>query len=331
MATYNIGSGGDFTTLTQVVNKLNGVGVSGAVTITLTDSSYSTNETFPIVINSVPGASALNTITIKTAASNTVSISGSSTTSIFKLNGADFVTIDGSNSGGTDRSLTMTNTNTGTSSAVLWVASASGTDGATNNTVKNCIFTGNAPATTLMGIYSGGATIGTSTPVATNNNGNTYRNNQVSLAQYGIFINGVSTSSLDTGLQVIANNVGTSTNALNTNGILVQFQTGASIQQNVVQNVVGNGGILDAGGSATVFTGIYLRQSRLSTVNANFISNINFVDLTSSFFNRQYALSVESRPSIPAARHRKTSFPTTSSITTSIVARVQPGRSAVLT
>ena len=64
--------GGNYSTLTQAVNKLNSLGVSGPVVLNLLDSSNTTSpentgETFPIIINSVPGASATNTVTIKPA------------------------------------------------------------------------------------------------------------------------------------------------------------------------------------------------------------------------------------------------------------------------
>jgi hypothetical protein len=51
------------------------------------------------------------------------SISGTSTAALIKLNAADNVTIDGSIGGvGTDKSLTISNTNTATTSAVIWLA-----------------------------------------------------------------------------------------------------------------------------------------------------------------------------------------------------------------
>src|SRR3712207_9341611 len=60
---------------------------------------------------------------------------------LITLNGADNVTIDGSLAGGTDRSLTITNLQTSTTS-VIWIRSASASDGSSNNTVKNCVING---------------------------------------------------------------------------------------------------------------------------------------------------------------------------------------------
>jgi hypothetical protein len=105
-------------------------------------------------------------------------VSLSATTTLFKLNGADFVTIDGSNNGSTSRNLTLNDNDTGTASAAIWIASASSTDGATNNTIKNCIMSGNASTTTLAGIVGGsGTTIGN--PAEGANSTNTIQNNQI--------------------------------------------------------------------------------------------------------------------------------------------------------
>jgi hypothetical protein len=121
-----------YSSISAAITDLNSRGVSGAVTFLLTDASF-IYESFPITINQVSGSSASNTITFKPASGVTASISGSSSTGIFNLNGADYIIFDGSNSGGSDKSLTIVNTN-----------SSSGTYGinmygnANYNVVKNC-------------------------------------------------------------------------------------------------------------------------------------------------------------------------------------------------
>jgi hypothetical protein len=136
---FTVGSGGNYATITAAIADLNTKVVSAPVTFNLTDATYPT-ETFPITINANGGSSVSNTITIKPASGQTVSISGSSSSSIFKLNGCSFVTIDGSNNGTSSRDLTIANTNTNTSgNAVVWIASASVSQGAASNTVKNCV------------------------------------------------------------------------------------------------------------------------------------------------------------------------------------------------
>ena len=122
--TYNVGSAGAYTSLTQAVAKLNSLGISASVTFLLTDASYTrpdqiTAETYPITINAISGASASKTVTIKPAPSAAQTLSGSvASGAIIKLNGASFRLPDGSNSGGTDRSLTITNTSTTSPTAI---------------------------------------------------------------------------------------------------------------------------------------------------------------------------------------------------------------------
>ena len=95
--------------------------------------------------------------------------------------------IDGSNTvGGSSRDLTITNTNTGTASAVIWMQTATGSDGATNNVVKNVNIVGNSNATTLVGVGSGSSTISI-TSTGTGNNTNRIENCNISKTQYGIF------------------------------------------------------------------------------------------------------------------------------------------------
>jgi hypothetical protein len=160
---------------------LNSLGVSGPVTLTLLDANntaapQNTGEVFPITINAIPGASSTNTVTIKPANPGTT-MSGSSATALIVLNGTDFVTVDGSSNGTSSRDLTITNTNAGTSSAVIWLQS-NGADGATNNVVKNANLVGTtvtATAGTLFGAGSGGSAISI-TSAGTGNNNNTFQN-----------------------------------------------------------------------------------------------------------------------------------------------------------
>ena len=132
--------------------------------MTLTDATYA-SETFPITINANSGSSATNTVTIKPANGVNPSISGSSISCVIVLNGADYVTIDGSNFPFpfiTTRNLTITNTNTGTSSAVVCIQSTGAGAGATNNTIKNTNIAGStvtATAGTLVRHFLGSTTI----------------------------------------------------------------------------------------------------------------------------------------------------------------------------
>jgi hypothetical protein len=269
--TYAVGAsqtetGSAFTKLTTAIADLNLRGVSGAVTFALQSDYTSATETFPLTINAVTGASVTNTVTIKPAATVTATISGSSSSSIFKLNGADYVIIDGSNNGSTSKDLTITNTNTGTSSAVVWLGSASVSNGATNNTIKNCIITGNAPTTTLVGIISSsGTTIGDAAQIANANN--TYNNNTVNTAYYGIAVIGPTGN--ESGTVISGNLIGSATagNKIGGIGILVNNQSGVSVTNNTIFGA----------NTSTIYTasGIWVDGTQSGgTISGNIISDI---------------------------------------------------------
>ncbi|MFN8246396.1 MAG: GEVED domain-containing protein [Ferruginibacter sp.] len=276
--TYTVGFGGTYATLSAAITAYNNSCLTGPVVFELLDASYTTpGETFPIVINANPFANASNTLTIRPASSVVASITGSSATSLITLNAADYVTIDGSNSGGTDRSLTINNTNTGTSSAVVWLAT-NGSNGATNNTIKNCNITGNASTTTLFGIGSGGSAIGL-TSVGTGNNNNSYINNNISAAQHGIYSQGASAANKNTGT-VINENVMTtaSPNNIRNIGIVVAYENNITISKNNISNIAaasstdGFGIALGSNGvSTSTFTG---NEVTNATVTKNIIGNV---------------------------------------------------------
>ncbi|MBK8150282.1 MAG: InlB B-repeat-containing protein [Acidobacteria bacterium] len=235
--TYTVGSGGNYPTLTAALSALNSLGVSGATTLSLTDATYT--ETLPLTINSVPGASSTNRITIQPATGVTSAISGSSASCVVNLNGADFVTIDGSNGGGspagTSRNLTITNTNTGTSTAVVCITSLGAGLGATDNIVKNTRLIGStvtATNGTLFGVISGSSTIGTTSAGADNDN-NRIQNNEITKVQIGIYSGGAGAANKNTGT-VITQNVMNSASPTNLTqgGILVNFDDGVKVTQN---------------------------------------------------------------------------------------------------
>ena len=272
---YNFPEGieGVYSTITAAVADLNLLGVSGWVNFLLTDANYSSGETFPITVDItspyLPTSS--NTVTIKPNTSVTSTVTGSSASAIFKLNGADYIIIDGSNSGGNDRSLTIENTNTSTSSAVVWLASKSASDGATNNTVKNCIIQGNSPTTTFCGIVSSGSTIGDI--AETQNNNNAFINNEVKKAQYGIAA--VGPTGNETGLLIKENLIGSTVagDKLSFNGIAVFQQSSAEISQNTIN------GVLSA--SSSTASGIRVAGTADNIVIKK--NNINDIKNTNSF------------------------------------------------
>lgn len=135
---YTVGTGGDYPTLTAAFDDLNTKAISCPVTLLLTDAVYS-NETFPITINRLAGLSSVNTLTIKPAPGVNASVQGSPATYILTINGANYVTIDGSNNGSNSRNLTFWNSNSATNAGVIFFSSPGDyTRSASNDVIKNC-------------------------------------------------------------------------------------------------------------------------------------------------------------------------------------------------
>lgn len=272
---YTVGAGGNYTTVTQAVGKLNTLGVSGAVILNLTDASYSGSETFPITINAVSGASATNTITIKPASGVSPTINGTATgTSIFKLNGADFVTIDGSNNGSTSRDLTISNTSTAANTAAIWIASLGTGAGAADNIIKNCNIAAGSNSTnvSIFAIFVGGTSISTTGTGADNDN-LTLQNNSITRTSYGIYASGTAASStggLD-GLSITSNLVGPSTPSGSTNigfsGIYLSNTVSVSVNGNTVRNLTTS--------SSSSSGGIYVSASASPIVSSNTVTAVS--------------------------------------------------------
>jgi hypothetical protein len=236
---YTIGgAGADFATITDAVTQYNNSMLAGPVTFLLNTSTLGAGETFPIVIEKNNHASATNTLTIKPAPGLNVTVSGSSASSIFRINEAEYVTIDGSNSGTNSRNLTIENTSTAGNTAAIWISSP-GAIGASYITVKNCvIMAGINSVTSTMGVYVAGGSITTSGTGASNNN-ITIHNNQIMRCYFGVFARGVATTGMLNSL-VISNNVIGSNNPVDYvlfNGVTVQNATAPLIIENEIFNL----------------------------------------------------------------------------------------------
>ncbi len=238
--TFTVGSGGNYPSLTGVggaITALNNSVITGPVVFNLIENASAPQaiETYPITINANSGSSATNTVTIKPNGAGTT-MTGSSASALMVLNGADYVIIDGSSNGTSSRDLTITNSNTGTSSAVVWMQT-NVADGATNNVVKNVNVVGSGNTQTLFGVGSGSSTIGI-TSTGTGNNNNTFQNCNVSKTQYGIFSQGASLASKNTGTVITGNLMNTvSPNNIGKGGILVGFENGVQIIGNAVSAI----------------------------------------------------------------------------------------------
>lgn len=152
------------------------------------------------------------------------------------MNGADRVTIDGSIGGtGTDRSLTITDTNTGTTSGVIQLQT-NGADGAANNTLKNLIVVGNSnTTTTLVGIGSGSAGVGSLEPTTTTPASRTATSARSSSAS-SCRVRAWRTS---TGTVITRNLLNsTAADSIGKGGIVVAHDDGAQITENIIGGIV---------------------------------------------------------------------------------------------
>ncbi|MCX6165370.1 MAG: right-handed parallel beta-helix repeat-containing protein [Ignavibacteriae bacterium] len=230
---------GNYANISSAVADLNAVGMSASVTFLLLDANYGssgTPEDFPITITPVTGASPTSKITIRPSSGITSTISGSSLTSIIKLDGADYVTIDGSNSGGTDKSLTIQNTIATSTTAAFWFASSGTGLGASNDTIKNCNISCNYNTATSYGIYIGGTSLSTA---GADNDTITIQNNTITKAYYGIRAYGASTGDLNS-LVISGNTIGSniSTDYITGYGIYGYYLSGSMITNNEIFNMI---------------------------------------------------------------------------------------------
>ncbi|MCX6246257.1 MAG: T9SS type A sorting domain-containing protein [Bacteroidetes bacterium] len=202
--TYTVGAGQTYTTLTAAVADLNIKEVTCPVIFMLKDATYGA-ETFPITIGPVLGSSSINTVTIRPATGVTTTLTGTSASGILILNGADYIIIDGSNSGGTDKSLTWENTNTFSNRYAIGFSSAGGTNPATNNIIQNCNIKASSQVTNnTYGIYMNPAGGGYDNTIISNNT--------IFSARYGIFFGGAPAAVANNG-QIINNIIGSTTDA----------------------------------------------------------------------------------------------------------------------
>ncbi len=240
--TFQVGTGGDYATLTAAIADLVNYEVTCPVVFELTDATYDA-ETVPIVLLPVAGASSANTITIRPASGASPTITGSGT-SIIKFEGGQYYVFDGSNvPGGTTRNLTIENTATSTSTATIWISSLGVEQGSSNNTIKNChIKGGSNTVTSQIGIFVGGTSISTSGTGA-DNDGITIENNRISRAYYGLIAHGLPAVGELDNLVVKNNTIGADVDTDYITGYGMRFQSinGAVVSDNEIYNMIYNG------------------------------------------------------------------------------------------
>jgi trimeric autotransporter adhesin len=203
--TFHVGVGKTYTTLTAAANDLNTRGMVGPVTFLLDDNVYN-SETYPITFLPNSGSSTTNTVTIKPNPGAIPVFSASvSSNPMILFKGLDYVTIDGSNSGGSDRSLTYENTSSSSNAHTIGITNNNGTDGSTYITLKNCKIMGSNSSIiteTYLIIFNqdGGLNGG-------RYNNCVIENNEIKKAKYAIKVQATS-ANRNNKLQIINNIIG---------------------------------------------------------------------------------------------------------------------------
>ena len=255
---------GVYATITAAVTDLNLRGVSGAVNFLLNDVSYTTGETYPIVVNvsNVNLPTAVNKVTIKPNTGVTALVQGvSASAQIFKIL-TSYVNIDGSNAGGTDRSLTIQNTSATTPQVVVF--GSTGVTPITGASLKNCIVINGSNLSSAV-IVSDGAAPGTA-GYFTNI---TLQNNSIQEAYIGVYCNAVVAAGNGNGLVMTGNDLSSSgATSISLIALYAQGIDGVTI----TNNTIGNYTTTQTGN----VTGIWLATGTINaTVSNNTIGPIN--------------------------------------------------------
>jgi hypothetical protein len=249
--TYNVGVGQTYNTLTAAIADLNAKAITCPVTFLLTDATYA-SETFPITIQPNVGSSSINTVTISPASGVTSLISGSSVSGLLNLSGATYVIINGSNSGGTDKSLTWQNTNASSGAYAIGFSNSGGTIPATNNTIINCNIEASSQVTnTTYAIYMNPAGGGYDNTVI--------NNNSIFSAHYGILFGGAATLVANNG-QITNNTIGSTLDAtsIQYRGLTLQYSNNTVISGNEIMGA-------PAGNANYYQAGIYVTTGAINT------------------------------------------------------------------
>ncbi|WP_304342847.1 S-layer family protein [Chryseobacterium koreense] len=255
---YTVGATGNFPSLTNaggVFEAMNLSGVTGNTTIEIIDDLTAETGTHPL--NAFTGG---YPVTIKPSGAARAISGTMASNALIRTVGASNITIDGSLSGGTDRSLSITNLST-TAPQVVRFGSV-GTTPMTNNTLKNTIITNGLNTSTAVVIHDDALAT-----TAGYFNNITIQNNEIKKAYMGIYT-ASAVGAGNGGITIKENSMTASgADAVTLAGIYVQGTDGAVIQNNAISNITSTG--------AYARRGIWLATGTVnSTVSGNTISNI---------------------------------------------------------
>jgi Carboxypeptidase regulatory-like domain len=267
--TFDVGLGQTVTSLTNtggIFDIINNSEVAGNITINITSDLSAASGT----LVAETGTVALNqftspfTITIKPSGGPRLINGPAASTALIRTNGASRVSIDGSLSGGTDRSLTIENTSV-TSPIVVRFGSI-GVTAITANTLKNCIILNGVNTSSAVSVSDSAGTAGTFNNI-------TIQNNDIQRAFIGIFTNAIVSVGNGANLIITQNKLDTSgANAIRLVGVYVQGADGATVSSNTIGNFNATNDESD--------TGIWLATGAVNTtVSANTVSTIGYTGI----------------------------------------------------
>ena len=270
----NVGAGEIFTSLTNdggLFQAINASGATSAFTINIT--SDLSGETGTHGLNQIAGGYA---VLIKPSGGVRTITSTAAAQGLITLNGADNVTIDGSLSGGTDRSLNLVGTNTaGTSNWVVGLISGGPGLGPINNTIKNTTIQNAAKHETSSTLLNFCIYAGAGSNSSSDIDNLTIENNQIQRCTIGIQAFGFTGAAMDD-LVIRGNTIGGTAVAdyIGRYGIYSGSASNALITGNTVRNVNMNIAAIAAANNAT---GIGLASNFVnSSVTRNNITNIAY-------------------------------------------------------
>ncbi|KAA5533811.1 T9SS type B sorting domain-containing protein [Taibaiella lutea] len=218
-----------YTTLKASFDAINSGTHQGNITITI---SANTTEPATASLNaSGNGSASYTSVIIKPGAGTNPTISGSINNGpLVKLNGANNVTVDGSNNGSSSRNLGITNTSTTGSNAMI--IGSVGNSAIHNDIIKNCNITNGTNASTAVIIGDAGTVGG---PGYFNNI--TMQNNAVMKAFIGIYVYAVVATNNGNNTIITGNDMTSSAgNAIRLVGIYVQGADGVTVSNNQLGN-----------------------------------------------------------------------------------------------
>ncbi|HSS22812.1 MAG TPA: DUF4214 domain-containing protein [Pyrinomonadaceae bacterium] len=169
----------DYPTVKAAFDAINAGTHTGTINIFILGD---TAEGVAAVLNA-SGSGAASYTSIRMQPSGVRTVTGNLATPLIDLNGANNLTIDGTNTGG--NSLTISNTNTGATTGTSTIRFI---NGASNNNVKNCTISGSA----TVAVGTAGGNILFSTTTGAGNNNNTVSGNDIGPAGANLPVKAVS-------------------------------------------------------------------------------------------------------------------------------------------